>query len=211
MNAQNLIVFDCDGVICDFVADFLVWYRQSGFPLTYGDLPDNPPDWDFSWKESNKRKLMKELIAEFIQSKPKIRLFESEIPRIMKQLREEFHYQVIIVTHFPDYDSRLKNLTHLGVHMGIQFDELICVNTTEEKVAKVLEIRPRIYVEDAPHVVKSIHNQITPGPSLTIFIPIRYEYSTKVLSQTMVTMPDVNISMVPYQSITEIIKYLSSV
>lgn len=174
------IVFDCDGIICDFIKGFYDWYYANHYNYNHGDISRNPHNWNFDW--SGDSQTIQRLIYQYIADKPILDLIFPEMPKIMATLKQT--YSIFIVTHYPDSNTRLENLTKLGILKGVHYDELYCLNSSREKVNMVLKLAPLHYVEDAPHIIKQIAliNQ-----NINIYVPTNYNYCKSIHEQNINT------------------------
>ena len=46
---MDKIIFDCDGVITDFVIGFYNWYNFNHYDHIYGPISKNPQKWNFDF------------------------------------------------------------------------------------------------------------------------------------------------------------------
>jgi hypothetical protein len=167
---METIIFDCDGIITDFMKGFYDWYYNCKHNDQYGEISRYPYNWDFDFKGDPK--IITQLISHFIESQPMFDLLSDEIPEAMMILKKK--YVVNIVSHYPDAVTRKKNLDFLGIFEGIHYDNLYCLKSSDEKIDLIKEISPIHYFEDAPHIVKKVINF---GCKINIYIPKAYPYS----------------------------------
>lgn len=174
IHQMNSVVFDCDGVICDFIKGFCDWYYQNDYNKKYHDISRDPEGWNFDW--SGDQAIIQKLVTEYIATKPILEIIFPEMPKIMLTLKNK--YNVYIVSHYPDYQTRYDNLNKLGIYKGKHYDELYCAGTTSDKVNIVKKINPQHYVEDAPHVIKLADDAKL---AINVHVPTNYKYCDNLL------------------------------
>jgi hypothetical protein len=177
--SSQTIIFDCDGVICNFIQGFYDWYQSNHYESQYGHISQHPLNWNFDWQ--GETAVLYSLITQYIQTRPLLKLIDPNWPQMMLKLKEK--YQIVIVSQYPDYEGRMANLTHLGILKGTHYDQLICAQSTDIKVMSIYDLQPRYYVEDAPHVIR----QLLQSPitwKLDIYVPYTYLYSNQLPNDT---------------------------
>ncbi len=186
------IVFDCDGVICDFIQGFYDWYQEHNYEPVYGRISAYPTNWNFDW--TGETSVLYTLITQYIETRPLLKLIDPLWPQMMQQLKDQYH--IVIVTQYPDYDGRMANLNHLGIFQGKHYDQLICAKSTEDKVMSIHSLKPRYYVEDAPHVIRQLLQLPIPW-TLDIYVPYTYLYSNQIPTETS---PHPAVQLIRYQT-----------
>ena len=166
---METIVFDCDGVLCDFAGKFYEYYKEKGYIEQYGMISRYPKTWNFDFQGD--KKLFTNIIIEFISSKPLLPLVDSSIPDILKRLYQSFN--LYIVSHYHDVEGRRQNLERLGIRKGEHYKELYCVDTRAKKIKTIQELKPKYYVEDSPEVIDVVSLD---NFEKTILVPTQYEY-----------------------------------
>lgn len=197
-NNLTRIVFDCDGVICDFMEGFYNWYQNKGYTQTHGPISRYPKNWNFDW--TGETHIIHAIMTQYINTHPVLKLIDPQWVNMMEKLKPK--YQIYIVSHYPDYNGRLNNLQHLGILQGKHYDQLICSKSTEDKVKSIYDLRPKYYIEDAPHVICHLlkHNI---NWKLDIYIPLTYQYSDQLPTDTS-SSPCVR--LLRYQSCEDLLK-----
>lgn len=173
---DSVIVFDCDGVLLDFVSSF------NGFVEFNGEkYSTNPQNYNFDWCENPPR--IKKLLKEYIEEKVYAPIMDTNLPNFMHNLMK--NNNVYIVTLYPHFKSRVNNLKSVGIFPGKHYNEIYCCNSTDEKYHKIRQLNPDYYFEDCPEFVnkicgdsKLIHTQI--------FVPTYYKYTQSIESITRI-------------------------
>lgn len=182
INTKPVIILDVDGVILDFAAGFRYWWNvEKQYRKKYKHVvPPNPSDWHFDFKGDRQVIYLK--IAQYINTKPMLSLFDMTIPQSLRELRK--HFKIIIVTAYPHRESRIKNLALYGIRMAHsnedggedgEYDELHCCYR-ECKVTKMTSFKNIAFiVEDCPdHVIKLVKQ------GYTVYAPSHWNYLQEV-------------------------------
>ncbi len=172
LRSRPIMVFDCDGVICDFVKGFYNWYNHHQYQTQYGIISRNPNQWNFDW--TGDMTIINNCIGQYINTQPKLDLIHPNLPQLMQYLHQT--YQIYIISHYSDRIGRLNNLDYLGLKQYIHYDHLICTTTADEKIQTIFDLKPDQYIEDAPHIIKTLMDKPIDW-LLHIHVPTTYNYS----------------------------------
>lgn len=178
MNIHNSkIIFDCDGVLLDFVTAF------NGYANINGEkYSDNPPAYDFAWCDNPDK--IKLLLGEYLNEKVFAPIIDTNIPIFMEYLVNNKN-TIYIVTNYPFESSRIKNLISVGIFQGRHYHTIHCCRSEKEKFNKIKEISPDYYFEDCPKFI----NKVCDNAALThtqILVPTYYQYTADVSDITRI-------------------------
>ncbi|GAG78274.1 unnamed protein product, partial [marine sediment metagenome] len=144
---DSKIVFDCDGVLLDFVTAFNGFVEVNG-----GKYSTDPPEYSFDWCENPDR--IKSLLNDYLQEKVNAPIMDETLPRFMEKLMENNH--IYIITNYPFERARVNNLISVGIFPKRHYHEIYCCKSEKEKLNVLKDISPDYYFEDCPKFIEKV-------------------------------------------------------
>ena len=167
-NEKPTIVIDVDGVITNFSNEFAKYYNQYKKPL-HKPISNNPPNWNFDL-EGIELQCMYKMMNQFIMTDYEKLKYEYELLGNWASLTNKLasKYKIIIVTSYPNHESRTKYLAHKGIiYNDIHF------SNSSEKYEIIKKINPKFVVEDNPEIIINLAKEL---PRSKILYPAIWKY-----------------------------------
>ena len=148
------IAIDIDGVILDIMTPFCKIFNEK-YDASYS-LKDITK-WDFflDWHVSEEEFL--ELFEKIFNNEVCAPLIEKEIPRLMKNLNEKYHVDLLTARNINYREKLIEILAKRGIVKKIHFYSLIMVGNKPQDIK--LDYEYDIYVDDNPYLIKAIQKK----------------------------------------------------